>query len=1246
MSDVVQVFLIDARVAERTNLLAGVTGPIVCHDVAIDADPIAAITQALAGTLAPVTRLVLIAHGAAGCVQLGTGVTVERLLDASAAVRGWQQWLSADATIQILACDAAQGASGRQLVHTLAHLSGRAVAAAEHTLGHRDLGGDWCLTVSTAGADTDCPLSEPAMASWRGTLSWSSSVPTAGNDTFTGDANNNYADGSGGDDLLLGANGDDTLVGNLGHDTLDGGDGNDSMEGGAGADSLVSSTGIDSVLGGDDDDIILINSSGDLVSGELYDGGIGVDTARFAYAQAYNLTLGTWSNFEHLQMLTGGATLVGSGALFASVSSITGGGGTDYLSITGGAADLSSVVLTSIERITLGNATQLTINPVVTSNFVVQGSAQNDVISLGGGADSIEAGNGTDTINAGGGDDTIVVQGAALGSGEIIDGGSGFDFVNFNVVNNVIMSGNNVTVGSSYGSLANIERISGNVGADILHAVAGFGRYMAGSTGNDTLVGNTGADTLQGDAGADSMVGGDGDDLFLVQSGTDLTGDVIDGGAGNDTLRLVAAGAINLTSNVIGGIEHLEVSGGAGGNVTLGAAFVGGLTSLTGGGGIDTFIVNGSFDLTGKVVTGIEAFTVGNGASGTLDASFTGAVTLNGGSLNETIIGGAGADTFIGSAGVDSLTGGAGADVFWYNSISNAADIITDFSIGDKLTIAGATFSSVSAGNGTAMPGMGIQVEINAPNTLLHIDVNNDGVADAVVTLSGSLGVNELSLSGGSLTRITPPQPLVSTISGTTLTLSGTLTAPAIATLNASGVATTTHNGFGVAPTGGTNTGLTTVTATALLGLGANITGNDSNNTINGSAQADSLNGASGNDSLAGDSGADSLIGGLGVDTVLGGAGADTIGLFPGDAANSELYDGGADTDTMILYGGGGYDFSAATVNNIESVIGSSGNDTLVLTLTQVTAFTGTNGIDLGAGSDLLVINGTYASINAATYTLAGVEALRFNPNSASSITARPGAVTEVPVGNTFSHTITGTTSPDVVFGGGGGDTIHGDQGADTLVGDLGDDSLLGGLGADVMFGGDGADTLEGGTGTDTMLGGAGNDRLVATGAGGEVLLGNAGNDALFGGSGTGGVILVGDDASSLAGGNDTVVGSHGPDTIFGNGGDDWLVGGLGNDLILGGSGNDTIDANGADTIWTGSGLDRVMLIDQAVTVLITDFTVGQDRLIFTGGLSSIGTNASALTQVTVSGGLQITAGSLTIQLAGVTAPLTNTDLM
>src|SRR6185437_362031 len=93
-------------------------------------------------------------------------------------------------------------------------------------------------------------------------------------------------------------------------------------------------------------------------------------------------------------------------------------------------------------------------------------------------------------------------------------------------------------------------------------------------------------------------------------------------------------------------------------------------------------------------------------------------------------------------------------------------------------------------------------------------------------------------------------------------------------------------------------------------------------------------------------------------ETLLGGAGADSIVL--GAAVLGASIDLGGGNDRLTLAGAA----NTATVANVETLIGGSGDDTITLRASRVSA-------DLGAGNDRLTLADTPATV-----TVANVETL------------------------------------------------------------------------------------------------------------------------------------------------------------------------------------------------------------------------------------------------------------------------------
>lgn len=235
---------------------------------------------------------------------------------------------------------------------------------------------------------------------------------------------------------------------------------------------------------------------------------------------------------------------------------------------------------------------------------------------------------------------------------------------------------------------ANIENATGSSYDDtIFGSVAG--NILSGGAGNDTMRGSEWADRNVFDN--DKMYGGSGGDFMTGHNGND----VMNGGEGNDF--------------VIGDDGNDILSGDSGNDILNGGAgndlLIGGLGSdtLNGGGGWDevsyataTAPVGADLSLAGGRATagdgvdklkGIEQLT-----GSAFDDRLTGDARAN--ALNGRL----GNDTLHGGAGNDKLTGGGGDDRFGWTATSfNSGDIrageldtVSDFSSDDALDFSGA----------------------------------------------------------------------------------------------------------------------------------------------------------------------------------------------------------------------------------------------------------------------------------------------------------------------------------------------------------------------------------------------------------------------------------------------------------------------------------------------------------------------------------------------------------------------------
>src|SRR4051812_4849458 len=451
-------------------------------------------------------------------------------------------------------------------------------------------------------------------------------------------------------------------------------------------------------------------------------------------------------------------------------------------------------------------------------------------------------------------------------------------------------------------------------------------------------------------------------------------------------------------------------------------------------------------------------------------------------------------------------------------------------------------------------------------------------------------------------------------------------------------------NGGAIAVIGGTPT-VANTTRVQVFGLG----GNDvlTLSEANGALPAANLFGGADNDVLTGGSGNDQLFGQAGNDTLLGKGGADL--LF-----------GGADNDTLT--GGDGDDQAFGQSGN-DRMIWNAGDDT---DLNEGGADTDTVEVNGGNGAEQFAAtaNGTrvrFDRVNPAPFSIdiGTSENLTLNANGGDDSFAATGNLAAL-----IKITVDGGTGNDTLLGGNGADTLLGGDGNDFVDGNQGNDLALLGAGDDAFQWdpGDGSDTVEGQDGADAMrFNGAninekmevsangnrvrftrdvanitmdlrGVESVLATMRGGADLLtvddlsgtdltsvvadlnatgggddGAADDVVVNATNGDDVVSVTGTAASTEAGGlaarvtllgatagSDrlTVQALDGADvvdastvaadaallTLDGGNGDDVLLGGLGNDTLLGGAGDDVlIGGPGADTLDGGTG-DNVIL--------------------------------------------------------------------
>lgn len=434
----------------------------------------------------------------------------------------------------------------------------------------------------------------------------------------TGNGLNNIIRGNSAGNVLTAGEGVDELYGNGGNDTLVAGlFGGDLLVGGTGNDTyFVSSAGsqadtIVELIGQGTDTVLVSIINGDYVLAENIENL--TMTALFGSASAHGNSLAnrlTGADGDNLLDGASGAdTMIGLGGDDTYVVDNSGdicteaiGGGEDTIE-----SSIGRTLGANIENLRLTGASAISGTGNGLDNEMTGNTGSNTLSGLAG-RDVLVGGGGADIL-LGGDDDDLLIGGA---SNDFIDGGNGIDTVNYRAVTAAVTvdlaitaTGQNTGTGSGIDRLIGIENVIGSdLAADTLSG-DGANNRLVGGGGTDLLDGRSGNDLLQGGEGTDTLIGGAGDDT-------------LDGGNGIDTASYAASLA----------------------GVTVD---LGNLDPQATGDGTDRLL-------------GIENLT----------GSATGADTLTGDYLANTIDGGGGNDRIEGGDGNDTLIGGDGNDTASY----------------------------------------------------------------------------------------------------------------------------------------------------------------------------------------------------------------------------------------------------------------------------------------------------------------------------------------------------------------------------------------------------------------------------------------------------------------------------------------------------------------------------------------------------------------------------------------------------
>ena len=724
------------------------------------------------------------------------------------------------------------------------------------------------------------------------------------------------------------------------------------------------------------------------------------------------------------------------------------------------------------------------------------------------------------------------------------------------------------------------DALTGLSGADTLSG--GGGDVLRGGAGNDVLNGGDGSDVLDGGPGDDRAFGGAGDDRLSDNLGGN---DLLSGGDGDDVLRV-----IDLTGG-LGPVRTLTLDGGTGNDslrLDLPFDHVSSAT-LIGGDGKDVIAVDGGGVVTIDAGAGDDLVEVNvvrrpDAASQSDTAPYRVAL-------------GAGVDTLrlLSHGEVEWLAapGRNSSDTELFSGQRFKPIIVTDFAPGlggDRIDVLGF-----------------LKDRYSGPDPMWHWDPATNPFATGFLKLVQVRPDVEIDAK----VRSVDPSTGVISASYSPIIILQRMSIIAMISENSSGFTVVNSSGQpGVTLLGTPNDDFS---------FGTNgddrLEGQAGNDVLLGKDGDDYLDGGADNDFLLED---DGVAAGFGNDIYIGGTGIDRLSYFSstgnltvdlrlqGVAQNTGIT--GTDTISSIEY------ITATKFN--DNLIGNEANN-------WFWTFTGNDTLSGNGGDDLFSMGAGTKIVDGGTgvdtvqlleetnpnpdFTAAGINLSLLLQGTAQATGFGSWTLTNV-------ENLAGSTGRDVLTGDDNANVLMGGQGDDRLIGNGGDDVLLGDgnilLAAsnsapfvyfDTPFGtGNGNDFLDGGAGNDRLVGGAGDDILVG-GSGADVLDGGTGFDYASYASSTAGLTVdlqfaspnngdaAGDTFTSIEGlqgsafadslrgdqNANILLGNDGNDTLFGRDGDDSLLGGAGGDNLYGEAGSDVLDGGtGADTLDGGAGFD------------------------------------------------------------------------
>jgi len=716
--------------------------------------------------------------------------------------------------------------------------------------------------------------------------------------------------------------------------------------------TIAAGTAIENALGGDGADTLIGNTGNNALSGgrgdDTLEGGAGAD------------------------VLTGGA-----GLDTASYASSDAGVSVDLNTGSGSGGDAAGDILTGIEDI-VGSAFNDSLKAGAGANSLSGGDG-NDWLTGGAGADVLDGGAGTDWVSYSGSASSVTVSLATgTGTGGDAEGDTLTDIENVWGSSHddtfIGDGGNNWFFGGAGAGIADTASYAGAASGVTVNLRLGIGQgddaegdsfagmeHVRATAHADHLIGNDAGNWLYGAEGDDLLEGGAGIDAITYSMSATWVGvDLANGTGWNGDARYDTYANVE---NAYGSDHNDHLRGDDGANFLAGGL---GNDWFRGRGGADTLHGGGSDwasyedSAAGVTVNLVDRSGTGGDAEG--DSLYD----------IENLWGSAHDDSFIGDAGADTFDGGAGTDTASY--AGSAAGVTVNLALG-------------TGQGGDAQNDSFAQVESVRASS--HDDV-----------LTGTDGYNWL--------------------------------------YGAEGDDVLEGGAWGDGLDGGAGNDTASYAGSAVwvgvdLALGNGWNGDSLNDTLTG---IENLSGSAFDDFLRGDAGVNVLTGGGGIDYLTGRGGADI--LQGGDGTDWVTYEGSALGVTVNLATGlgSGGDAEGDQLFSITNLWGSDHDD-------HLTGDDASNWFN-GAGGDVVSYKHSGAGVMVDLHGGIGSGGEAEGDTYASIEHIRAGAHDDTLIGNAAGNWLCGAGGNDVITGGGGNDNVMGLSGDDLFHFARGDgDDLL-----------------------------------------------------------------------------------------------------------------------------------------------------------------------------------------------------------